>query len=174
MSVCRSGRSLEAIRPEAKKSFFSASVDLDVISNSPLTRLAIAPAATKVRKDGGLVNTKGRLSGVNIVQGCFPGGGNSIQSVFSWEPLRANLQDYQRLSLASWTHDQQGCVRALWYFCYDMALTVIDAAHVQGVSEQSELTPGIHYTYVSKRKKHCPTGLNHDRQNLVLNYKNAH
>ena len=47
------------------------------------------------------MNTKEQLSGVDVVRGCFPGGGNSILSVFSWEFLQANLQDYQRFSLAS-------------------------------------------------------------------------
>ena len=40
------------------------------------------------------MNAKERLSGVDVVQGCFPGGGDSTLSIFSWEPLRANLQDY--------------------------------------------------------------------------------
>ena len=34
---------------------------------------------------GGLVNAKERLSGVNAVGGCFPEGGDSIQSVFTCE-----------------------------------------------------------------------------------------
>ena len=38
--VCTSGRWPEAIRPEENKSFFSASVDLNVTTDSPLTRLA--------------------------------------------------------------------------------------------------------------------------------------
>ena len=33
-------------------------------------------------------------SGVDVVHGCFPRGGDSILSVFSWEPLRMNLRDY--------------------------------------------------------------------------------
>ena len=34
-----------------------------------------------------------RDSRVAVVQGCFPEGGDSILSAFSWEPLRAKLQD---------------------------------------------------------------------------------
>ena len=47
------------------------------------------------------MNTKERLFGVDVVQGCFPGVGDSTLSIFSWKPLRVNLQDYQRVSLAS-------------------------------------------------------------------------
>ena len=36
-----------------------------------------------------------RDSRVAVVHGCFPEGGDSILSVFSWEPLRAKLQDMQ-------------------------------------------------------------------------------
>ena len=35
-----------------------------------------------------------RGSGVDVVHECFPERGDSILSVFSWEPLRAKLQDY--------------------------------------------------------------------------------
>ena len=34
-----------------------------------------------------------RDSGVAVVHGCFSEGGDSILSVFSWEPLRPKLQD---------------------------------------------------------------------------------
>ena len=34
-----------------------------------------------------------RDSRVAVVHGCFPKGGDSILSAFSWEPLRAKLQD---------------------------------------------------------------------------------
>ena len=34
-----------------------------------------------------------RDSRVVVVQGCFPEGGGSILSAFSWEPLPAKLQD---------------------------------------------------------------------------------
>ena len=34
-----------------------------------------------------------RDSGVAVVYGCFSEGGDSILSAFSWEPLRAKLQD---------------------------------------------------------------------------------
>ena len=34
-----------------------------------------------------------RDSGVAVVHGCFSKGGDSISSAFSWEPLRAKLQD---------------------------------------------------------------------------------
>ena len=40
------------------------------------------------------MNTKEQLSGADVVQGCLPGGGDSILSLFSRDPLRANLQDY--------------------------------------------------------------------------------
>ena len=39
-----------------------------------------------------------RNSRVAVVHGCFPEGGDSILSAFSWEPLRAKLQDNYRLS----------------------------------------------------------------------------
>ena len=149
--VRMSRRWSEAIRSEAKKCFFLASVDLDVITDSPLTRLAIAPAVTKVscfnrgrrgrtRLKCTLTQGGQRFSGVNVVWGCFPGGGDSILSVLSWEPLWANLQDYQQLSLASScrltkSHDHPGCACALWCFCYDTTWMVIDAANTQGVSE---------------------------------------
>ena len=32
-------------------------------------------------------------SGVEVVHGCLTEGGDSILSVFSWEPLRTKLQD---------------------------------------------------------------------------------
>ena len=32
-------------------------------------------------------------SGVEVVRGCLTEGGDSILSAFSWEPLRAKLQD---------------------------------------------------------------------------------
>ena len=38
----------EVIGSQAKKSFFSALVDMDATTDSPLTRLTMAPAATKV------------------------------------------------------------------------------------------------------------------------------
>ena len=41
-----------------------------------------------------------RYSRVAVVHGCFPEGGDSILSVFSWEPLPAKLQDNLRVSLA--------------------------------------------------------------------------
>ena len=34
-----------------------------------------------------------RDSRVAVVHGCFPEGDDSILSAFSWEPLRAKLQD---------------------------------------------------------------------------------
>ena len=34
-----------------------------------------------------------RDSGVAVVHGCFPEGGDSILSAFFWEPLPAKLQD---------------------------------------------------------------------------------
>ena len=34
-----------------------------------------------------------RDSRVAVVHGCFAEGGDSILSAFSWEPLRAKLQD---------------------------------------------------------------------------------
>ena len=34
-----------------------------------------------------------RDSRVAVVHGCFSEGGDSILSAFSWEPLRAKLQD---------------------------------------------------------------------------------
>ena len=41
-----------------------------------------------------------RDSRVVVVHGCFPEGGNSILSAFSWEPLPAKLQYNKRVSLA--------------------------------------------------------------------------
>ena len=52
---------------------------------------------------------------VAVVHRCFSERGDSILSVFSWEPLRAKLQDNLRVSLASQlirSHDQPGCARA--------------------------------------------------------------
>ena len=43
------------------------------------------------------MNAKERLSGVDVVQECFPGGGDSALSVLSWRVMRVNLQDYQFL-----------------------------------------------------------------------------
>ena len=40
---------------------------------------------------GGLENANGRHSGVDVAHRCFPEGGDSILSVFSWDPLRAKL-----------------------------------------------------------------------------------
>ena len=34
-----------------------------------------------------------RESSVAVVHRCFPEGGESILSIFSWKPLRAKLQD---------------------------------------------------------------------------------
>ena len=41
-----------------------------------------------------------RDSGIAVVHGCFPEGGDSILSAFSWEPLKQS-------------HDQPGCARAI-------------------------------------------------------------
>ena len=38
-------------------------------------------------------NVNERDSRVAFVHGCLPEGGDSTLSVFSWEPLRAKLQD---------------------------------------------------------------------------------
>ena len=46
-----------------------------------------------MRPDIGLVTANERDSGVNVVHGCFPEGGDSVLSVFSSEPLRAKLED---------------------------------------------------------------------------------
>ena len=43
----------------------------------------------------------GKRARVAVVIGCFPEGGDSIVSAFSWEPLPAKLQDNLRVSLAS-------------------------------------------------------------------------
>jgi hypothetical protein len=40
------------------------------------------------------MNAKERRSGVDVVHRCSPEGGDSILSVFTWEPLRAKLQIY--------------------------------------------------------------------------------
>ena len=78
----------------------------DVTTDSPLTRLAMGQAITKVscfQKDGGMltltyysgvVNAKERHSGVAVVHRCFPDGGNSILNISSWEPSWVRLQDY--------------------------------------------------------------------------------
>ena len=42
---------------------------------------------------GGLVTAKERDLRVDVVHGFFTEGGDSIISAFSWEPLRAKLQD---------------------------------------------------------------------------------
>ena len=46
---------------------------------------------------------------VVVVHGCFPKGGDSILSAFSWEPVPAKLQDEFLLTKS---HDQPGCARA--------------------------------------------------------------
>ena len=54
-------------------------------------------------------------SRVAVVHRYFSERGDSILSTFSWEPLRAKLQDNERVSLASQlirSHDQLGCARA--------------------------------------------------------------
>ena len=48
------------------------------------------------------MNAKERLSGNNVVQGCFLGGDDSILRVFSWEPQRVSK-----------SHDQPGRACAL-------------------------------------------------------------
>ena len=49
MCLCvQTGCDRKPFDPRQKKSFFSASVDLDVITDSPLIPLAMTPAATKV------------------------------------------------------------------------------------------------------------------------------
>ena len=75
----------------------------------------MAPATTKVSC---FKRTVGQMqewhSGVHR---CFPGGGDSILSIFSWESLRT-LASLQGISLVSWVmewHDQPGCARALTY-----------------------------------------------------------
>ena len=116
VSVCAYEREVTGSHStQGKEVIFLASVDLDVTTDSPLTWLAVAPAATKVISFKRTVGQnyiqvytyirwpgerKERHSGVDVVRRCFPGGGNFILSAFSWEPLRANLQDYQRVSLA--------------------------------------------------------------------------
>ena len=42
---------------------------------------------------GGLVTANERVSKVAVVHGCFPEGGDSILSAFSWELLPSKLQD---------------------------------------------------------------------------------
>ena len=42
---------------------------------------------------GGQVTANEQDSGVDVVRGCFSEGSDSILSLFSWEPLRAKLQD---------------------------------------------------------------------------------
>ena len=83
----------------------------------------------------------------------MPGGGNSILSAFSWEPLRANLQIYQQLSLASLLTNQPGCARALWRFCYIMTSTVINAVYVQGVHEQAKRAHSL-YVHIHVHTEH--------------------
>ena len=53
-------------------------------------------------------------SRVAVVHRCFSERGDSILSVFSWEPLRAKLQDNYLVSLASQlirSHDQPAALR---------------------------------------------------------------
>ena len=60
------------------------------------------------------MTAKERVSRVAVVHGCFAEGGNPFKT-FSWEPLRIDLQDNLRVSLASYltkSHDQPGCARA--------------------------------------------------------------
>ena len=61
----------------AKKFSFSASLDLERYNRQPTDR-----------------DAKEWHSGVAVVHSRFPEGGDSIQSFFSWDPLRAKLQDY--------------------------------------------------------------------------------
>ena len=77
-SVCESGRSREAIRPE-QKTFLSKGRRARIRSKSRLTCCD-------------LVTVNELDSRVAVVHGCFSEGGDSILSVFSWEPLRAKLQ----------------------------------------------------------------------------------
>ena len=42
---------------------------------------------------GGLVTANERVPRVAVTNGCYSEGGDSILSAFSWEPLRAKLQD---------------------------------------------------------------------------------
>ena len=54
-----------------------------------------------------------RGSGVDVVHECFPERGDSILSVFSWEPLQAKLQDnYNEYLWLTKSYDQPGCSRA--------------------------------------------------------------
>ena len=49
------------------------------------------------------MTAKGRDSGVDVVHGCFPEGGDSTLNIFSWEPLPVKLQTTNEfLWLANW------------------------------------------------------------------------
>ena len=65
---------------------------------------------------GGPVTANELDSRVAVVHRCFSERGDCILSVFSWEPLRAKLQDIEFLWLAiklKQSRDQPGCARAI-------------------------------------------------------------
>ena len=99
-------------------------------------------------------------SEVNVFQGCFTEGGESILGTFFAEPVWMKLQDKQQDTLASWLNesdDLSGCAhdrvrhvhmlpgRVAWYYCF---ATIFDLwvyvsgvnAQINGVSELSKLT----------------------------------
>ena len=65
-------------------------------SDTKVSRLKARQAGIRSKSrltSGGLVTANERDSRVAVVHGCLPEGGDSILSAFSWEPLRAKLQD---------------------------------------------------------------------------------
>ena len=94
----------------AKQFSLSSSLDLDVTRSSPLTHAdgngtsrKLKYAALKAQragiiwksrlKCGGPMTANERDPRVSVVHRCHSEGGDSILSAFSWEALRAKLQD---------------------------------------------------------------------------------
>ena len=98
-----SGRWPQVVQPELN---FSVSLDLECYKGQPTDTAGYAPGRDQsklLQEDsraewdkctlayGDVVNAKGRHSGVGVTHRCFPEGGDSILSIFSWEPLQAKL-----------------------------------------------------------------------------------
>ena len=67
---------------------------LAVVKSNPLEKGGGAELDRKVGlRVAGLVTANERDSKVAVVHGCFSEVSDSILSVFTWEPLRAKLQD---------------------------------------------------------------------------------
>ena len=100
---------------------------------------------------GGLMSAKERLSGVDIVHGCFLKEGNTIQSAClllgALASDAAGLASYSRDSLAGWytkSHDQPECAHALWCLCYDVTSNWCCCAR----SERAKQAHSLYYRFV--------------------------